>query len=480
MFGWEFPPHISGGLGTACFGLTNSLSKENIDVLFVVPKLHGGESAGSTSFINASSVPIDQEDSSLEEFLSKSKDPEVRDALEKVIRQGKIETIEVPSTLSPYRSLQFGHQASGVEHWNYAIESREKKSGTREPKSRERRSREGNATAAGRERRKPESQERKIEPYRFSGAYGPDLLDEVKRYAQVGASIAAEHSFDVIHAHDWMTYLAGIAAKKVSGKPLVVHVHATEFDRSGETVDSKVWAIERQGMEEADRVITVSEWTRRVVINRYKIDAEKVEVVHNGIIPKSETSGALTAPPVGSHVVTFLGRITHQKGPLYFVEAARRVLEQIPDAHFVVAGSGDLLPLMIERIAQLRISSHFHFTGFLRGKDIDKIWSMSDVYVMPSVSEPFGIAPLEAIQAGVPVIISKQSGVGEVMPHAIKVDFWNCQELASAICSVLKYKSLSNTLKKNSTEEIMRITWNNAARKLNHLYHELTAEQRCA
>jgi glycogen synthase len=421
MFGWEFPPHISGGLGTACFGLTNSLSKENIDVLFVVPKLHGEEYAGRTSFISASQVPIDQHENNLQQYLSFSKDPDVRDALNKVIQHGKIETIEVPSTLSPYRALQFGQQSRGIEHWNYEIQSREKSTITRERKNRERDPDPDKSRSVSGHRGKPEAQERKIEPYRFSGSYGPDLLDEVRRYAQVGASIAAEHSFDVIHAHDWMTYLAGIAAKKVSGKPLVVHVHATEFDRSGECVDSKVWAIERQGMEEADRVITVSEWTKRVVINRYKISAEKVEVVHNGIIPKNANPKPFAAPPMGSNVVTFLGRITQQKGPLYFVEAARRVLDQIPDAHFVVAGSGDLLPLMIERIAQLRMSAHFHFTGFLRGKDIDRVWSMSNVYVMPSVSEPFGIAPLEAIQAGVPVIISNQSGVAEECRTPLKL-----------------------------------------------------------
>lgn len=477
MFGWEFPPHISGGLGTACYGLTNSLSRENIDVLFVVPKLHGEESAHRTSFINASNVPIDKE-SDLEQYLSSSSDPDVRDSLRKIIREGSIKTIEVPSTLSPYRSPAFGKESSALEHWNYEIESAVKEPSEDTRKKRRRDAKE-NASRSTNERRKPETKERKIEPYRFSGAYGPDLLDEVRRYAQVGASIAQENSFDVIHAHDWMTYLAGIAAKKVSGKPLVVHVHATEFDRSGESVDRSVFAIEQQGMVEADKVITVSEWTKRVVVRRYNIPAEKVHVVHNGIIPKEvPKKEVFSRPPVGSHVVTFLGRITHQKGPLYFVEAARRVLDQIPDAHFIVAGSGDLLPLMIERIAQLRMSSHFHFTGFLKGKDIDRVWSMSNVYVMPSVSEPFGIAPLEAIQAGVPVIISNQSGVAEVMPHAIKVDFWNSQELASAICSVLKYKSLSNTLRQNSTEEIMSITWNNAAKKLTQLYHELT--EQCA
>jgi glycosyltransferase involved in cell wall biosynthesis len=277
-----------------------------------------------------------------------------------------------------------------------------------------------------------------------------------------------------------MTYLAGIAAKKVSGKPLVVHVHATEYDRSGEFPDEQVRAIEHQGMAEADSVVTVSHWTKKIAMDRYQVPEEKVNVIHNGIIPKIPSAKIFSPPPVGSHIVTFLGRVTHQKGPLFFVEAARHVLNEIPDAHFVVAGSGDLLPLMIERIAQLRMSSHFHFTGFLKGKDIDKVWSMSNVYVMPSVSEPFGIAPLEAIQAGVPVIISNQSGVAEVMPHAIKVDFWNSRELAAAICSVLKYKSLSETLKQNSAREIETLTWDNAAKKLTHLYHGLATKQHCA
>lgn len=476
MFGWEFPPHISGGLGTACHGLTTSLSKENVDVLFVIPKLHGGEFADRTSFINASNIPIDAE-GQLEGYLSASRNPDVRDSLFKVLRKEGITQIEVPSTLSPYRALQFEQQSPGIEHWNYPLEV---SASTKSSKNKKQDSPASDTASQSSTKRDLSENEKTLEPYKFSGAYGPDLLDEVRRYAQVGASIASQFEFDVIHAHDWMTYLAGIAAKKVSGKPLVVHVHATEHDRSGENVDPQVYAIEHQGMAEADRVITVSEWTRKIAISRYQVPEEKVEVVYNGIVPRIRPAKLFSPPPVGSHTVTFLGRITHQKGPLHFVEAARSVLDRIPNAHFIVAGSGDLLPLMIERIAQLRMSSHFHFTGFLRGKDIDKIWSMSDVYVMPSVSEPFGIAPLEAIQAGVPVIISNQSGVAEVMPHAIKVDFWNSREVASAICSVLKYKSLSNTLRKNGNEEISAITWNSAAKKLNHLYHELTDEQRCA
>lgn len=475
MFGWEFPPHISGGLGTACHGLTNSLSQEDVDVLFVVPKLQGGEASHRTRFINASQVHIDK-NSPLEEYISPSAgDPEMRKTVFNVIREDSgIQRIEIPSTLSPYRTPSFGESASTVEHWNYDLKN------------------EVRETTPGRMTFLPELHEEKqdvsnqnedspkTQAYAFSGAYGPNLIEEVKRYAQVAAALASEVEFDVIHAHDWMTYLAGIAAKKISGKPLVVHVHATEFDRAGEQTDPQVRAIEHQGMAEADCVVTVSRWTKNIAISRYQVPEEKILVVHNGVVPKTSIEKLSFRLPAASHIVTFLGRITYQKGPLYFVEAARHVLDRFPDAHFVVAGSGDQLPVMIERIAQLRMSSHFHFTGFLKGKDIDKVWSMSNVYVMPSVSEPFGIAPLEAIQAGVPVIISNQSGVAEVLPHAMKVDFWNSQELAASICSVLKYKSLSRTLAKNSADEINDINWKSAAKKISQLYHELTINQPCA
>ena len=461
MFGWEFPPHISGGLGTACHGLTNSLSKENIDVVFVVPKLYGGETAERADFVNASNVPIEIE-GTLEEYVSPSLNKKIKENLFRIIRNNaSSERIEVPSSLSPYRSPSW-EEESNIENWNYELDDAVLEIGIGD---------HHNRTSF---KKIPTSS---VASYQFSGTYGSNLLEEVKRYAQVGASIASQFEFDVIHAHDWMTYLAGIAAKKISGKPLIVHVHATEYDRSGDHINADVHAIEYQGMEEADRVVAVSNWTKDIIAAKYNVDSSKIAVVHNGIVSKKQPTKSFSAPPIGSHIVTFLGRITHQKGPLYFVEAARRVLYAVPDAHFVVAGSGDLMPMMIERIAQLRMSSHFHFTGFLKGNDIQRVWEMSNVYVMPSVSEPFGIAPLEAIQAGVPVIISKQSGVAEVMPHAIKVDFWNSQELAAAICSVLKYKSLSNTLKKNSGEELDDITWNRAAKKLTELYYGLTTKQ---
>lgn len=462
MLGWEFPPHISGGLGTACAGLTHALEKERVDVLFVVPKLHGDERSENTTFINASEVPIRQ-------TKITSADGEMpaqhsaNASSERVVVESKhhITTIEVPSILSPYTSPSQPETSVSISSWNYSFPVRDERTvpaGLRHPKT-----------------RNPKVHHVK-EPYSFSGTYGPNLLEEVSRYAEVTASIAKEFPCDVIHAHDWMTYPAGIEAKRISGKPLIVHVHATEVDRSGDQVNSQVFEIEKQGMLSADKVVAVSQWTKNIAVRHYGIPAEKIEVIHNGIDPKTTTAAHHASRIPGSRIVTFLGRITHQKGPMYFVEAARIVLDQFPDAHFVVAGSGDQLPLMIERIAQLRLSGHFHFTGFLKAQDIDKVWAMSNVYVMPSVSEPFGIAPLEAIQAGVPVILSNQAGVSEVMPHAIKVDFWNSQALAEAICNVLRYKSLANTLRTNGAEEVRNLTWDKAAKKLTTLYHELSCQ----
>jgi glycosyltransferase involved in cell wall biosynthesis len=298
------------------------------------------------------------------------------------------------------------------------------------------------------------------------------LTEEVQKYADVAKVIAAENNFDVIHAHDWMTFPAGIAAREVSGKPLVVHVHATEMDRSG-IAFGYIYEIERKGMEEADCIVAVSQWTKEILIRHYGIAGEKIRVVHNGIAP-SEKTDVVAGPAMGSHVITFVGRVTRQKGPRYFVEAARKVAERFPGAHFVVAGSGDLLPQTIDRVAELKLSKQFHFTGFLTPDWIARIWSISNVYVMPSVSEPFGITPLEAVGAGVPVIVSNQSGVSEVLPDALKVNFWDTDALAEAICSVLHYRSLSAMMKQRGERELQQLTWRDVAKKLNRIYHELT------
>ncbi len=434
MFGWEFPPHISGGLGTACHGLTESLSKQNVDVLFVVPKLFGGEHVERVRFISASDVRLKKS----QPFISTSVERWKQSNQE----TDKITRLEIESSISPYRTSESTYPVTDLKNWNYELEFEKNSQELRDTDD--------------------------FYSFNFSGAYGPNLLEEVERYAEVAGEIARKYKFDIIHVHDWMTIPAGIAAKQVSDKPLAVHIHSTEFDRSGERTDRTLFNIEQEGLENADVILAVSKWTKTILINRYKIPSGRIRTVHNGILSKPRASKS-ELPSIGSHVVTFLGRLTYQKGPLYFVEAAQKVLQKFPNAHFIVVGSGDLFPKVIERVAELKLSSRFHFTGFLKGENVDKIWSTSSVYVMPSVSEPFGITPLEAIQAGVPVIVSNQSGVSEVMPHAIKVDFWNTDELANAICNVLAYDSLSSTLQKNAQEVIKKITWDKAARKLRHI-----------
>jgi len=419
MFGWEFPPHITGGLGTACFGLTKGLVKHGIGVTFVVPKAFGDETKEGFRLVNASDIVLDMEQHETRLFLE------------------KIQYMEIGSNLVPYLD---------PEEFEIAVTAQKLE----------------------------ESSEHKIfsKQYTFSGKYGPNLMEEVSRYALVATSLASASDFDVIHAHDWLTYPAGIAAKKISGKPLVVHVHATEFDRSGENVNQPVYDIERQGMTEADEVITVSNLTRQIVIDRYGIPAEKVFTVHNAVEPVDRPELEGVTKHVKEKVVTFLGRVTFQKGPDYFVEAAYKVLKRDSNVRFVMAGSGDLLNRMIRRVAQLKIATKFHFTGFLSGPEVDTMFAMSDVYVMPSVSEPFGISPLEAMRSNVPVVISKQSGVAEVLQHALKVDFWDIDALADAIYGILHYDGLRKMFIRYGKSEVDNILWENAAVNIIDVYNK--------
>ena len=384
MFGWEFPPHIAGGLGTACYGMTRGLARNGVEVVFVMPRAYGDEDQRFVRVVNASDVEtIGTRDHEFSEELLE-----------------KVSFIHIDSNMLPYISPE--------EYAAYHDEF----------------------VRSGRTHEWTDVWKQR---YTFSGKYGANLMEEVARYAMVAAQVAKdlEGQFDVIHAHDWLTYYAGIAAKRVSGKPLVVHMHATEYDRSGENVNTQVYAIERAGMHAADRVIAVSNLTRNIVINRYGVPADKVVTVHNAV---RFAGGHCKMPERGvdDKIVTFLGRITYQKGPDYFVEAAAKVLKKVPNVRFVMAGSGDMMNHVIRRVARLGIADRFHFTGFLRGEDVHKMFQLSDVYVMPSVSEPFGISPLEAMRSNVPVIISKQSGVAEVLDFAVKVDYWDVDALADA------------------------------------------------
>lgn len=428
MFGWEFPPHIAGGLGTACYGMTRGLARNGVEVIFVMPRAYGDEDQRFARVVNASDVEtIGTRDHEFSEELLE-----------------KVSFIHIDSNMLPYISPE--------EYAAYHDEF----------------------VRSGRTHEWTDVWKQR---YTFSGKYGANLMEEVARYAMVAAQVAKdlEGQFDVIHAHDWLTYFAGIAAKRVSGKPLVVHMHATEFDRSGENINRRVYAIEKAGMQAADRVIAVSELTRRIVIGKYGIPADKVVTVHNAV-RFGESEEAAPERAVKDKVVTFLGRITYQKGPDYFVEAAAKVLQRVPDVRFVMAGSGDLMNHVVRRVAQLGIADRFHFTGFLKGGEVQRMFRLSDVYVMPSVSEPFGISPLEAMRSGVPVIISRQSGVAEVLDYAIKVNYWDVDALADAIYGLLTYPALGRMFASKGLEEVTGLKWTNAAAKIKTVYETVVAE----
>ena len=428
MFGWEFPPHIAGGLGTACYGMTRGLARNGVEVVFVMPRAYGDEDQRFVRVVNASDVEtIGTRDHEFSEELLE-----------------KVSFIHIDSNMLPYISPE--------EYAAYHDEF----------------------VRSGRTHEWTDVWKQR---YTFSGKYGANLMEEVARYAMVAAQVAKdlEGQFDVIHAHDWLTYFAGTGAKRVSGKPLVVHMHATEFDRSGENINRRVYAIEKAGMQAADRVIAVSELTRRIVIGKYGIPAEKVVTVHNAV-RFGESEDAVPERAVKDKVVTFLGRITYQKGPDYFVEAAAKVLQRVPDVRFVMAGSGDLMNHVVRRVAQLGIADRFHFTGFLKGGEVQRMFRLSDVYVMPSVSEPFGISPLEAMRSGVPVIISRQSGVAEVLDYAIKVNYWDVDALADAIYGLLTYPALGRMFASKGLEEVTGLKWTNAAAKIKTVYETVVAE----
>ncbi|MCQ2228195.1 MAG: glycosyltransferase [Bacteroidales bacterium] len=420
MFGWEFPPHISGGLGTACFGLTRGMaSVPDLDVLFVVPKAFGDEDKSKVEdIIGANNISVKNKRLRMSQ-LSKT-----------------LEYLEVDSKLVPYvdpedyyklRSLNVG------EDFRFLQTDGEGK-------------------------------------FSFTGKYGTTLLQEIHNYAIIANIIAQEHTFDVIHAHDWLTYPAGIAAKEATGKPLVVHVHATDFDRSGGSVNPTVYEIEKRGMEAADKVITVSNLTRNIVIEKYGIPAEKVVTVYNAVDPLKPEMKNYSPKGLNEKLITFLGRITMQKGPEYFIEAAAKVLAKMDNVRFVMAGSGDMMEKMIRRAASLKITDRFHFTGFLRGQDVYSMLRMSDLYVMPSVSEPFGISPLEAMQTDVPVLISHQSGVAEILTYAIKTDYWDIDAMADAMYAVLNYPALGKMFAKFGKEEVDSLQWENSAKKIKKIY----------
>ena len=437
MLGWEFPPFISGGLGTACYGLTRGLSSLGHHVIFVLPQ------------------PVESKFSTHVTLRSPTS-REIESAF-RTYQSHEFENVEfraIPSSLSPY-STPMPDKVESTVTKGQTVTSAEHHVRTQTPgfiETTQTTHRSGGGGGPG-------------------AHYAGDMFAEVQRYARIAVEIALTEHFDVVHAHDWMTYPAGIAVAAATGKPLVVHVHSTEFDRSGEHVNQRIYDLERQGVHVASRVIAVSHLTRNILVSRYAAPAERVEVVYNAI-NNEDNHDIDTPPPIGKNerIILFLGRITMQKGPEYFVAAAKKVLEYEKDVRFVMAGSGDMIRRVIELAAELGIGHKFVFTGFLRGDDVTRIFKMADLYVMPSVSEPFGIAPLEALSNDVPVLISKQSGVSEVLTHALKVDFWDTHEMANKIIAVLRHPPLQNTLREHGNFEIKKLTWTDSAQNCVNVY----------
>ena len=397
MFGWEFPPFNSGGLGTACYGITKALSEKGVEINFVLPKNLGI----TEDFLNVVSANLP-----------------------------KVKIKEINSLLVSYNT-------------SYDYKKRFLLAG------------KGNE----------------------SNSYCGGLIEEVYRYSLMAKDIASQIKHDVIHTHDWMTFPSGVEAKKVSGKPFIAHIHSTEFDRcGGHRVNPVVFKIEKDGIQKADWAIAVSDFTKNKVLEGCEIDENKIDVVYNAI-NKSEFEGAFNDKNFfnlnGKKVVLFLGRLTLHKGPDYFLRAAKKVLDKNKDVVFIISGSGDMEYQIIEQASSLGIADNVLFTGFLRGEQLRKIYKMANLYIMPSVSEPFGITPLESLASGTPVIISRQSGVSEILNNCLKVDFWDTDEMANKILAVLENEELEGCLAENGFSEIDKFNWNNVADRIIGIYERL-------
>lgn len=418
MFGWEFPPHILGGLGTASYGITKGLSAQpDVHITFCLPKPWGDEDKSFMNIIGLSETPIVWRDVDYD-FVKQ--------------RLGNRMTPEQYYQLRDHIYADFSYRLTDD-----------------------------------------------LGCIEFSGKYPDNLQDEINNYSIVAGVIARQQEYDIIHAHDWLTYPAGIHAKNVSGKPLVIHVHATDFDRSRGHVNPTVYGIEKDGMDHADCIMCVSELTRQTVINHYHQDPAKCITMHNAVYPLSQDILDMVEEKRKDHqqrkekIVTFLGRITMQKGPEYFVEAASLVLQRTHNIRFCMAGSGDMMNDMINLVASHGIADRFHFPGFMRGKQVYEAFADSDVYVMPSVSEPFGISPLEAMQCGVPSIISKQSGCAEILDKCIKTDYWDINAMADAMYSLCTNESLHEYLKIEGKNEVAQITWEKVGKRIYDVYNQL-------
>ncbi len=424
MLGWEFPPLFSGGLGIATHGLVKELSN-SVKISLIVPTTSEAMKVDNVNFIGLNRITLN--DIALE-----------REQFDLLLCH--TELFEIPIPVSPY-------------HWiNKSVI-------VAEQYARKLSTEEGN-------------EEKEAIHQIFSGneIYGLNILSKVHLYAKLSEQIASRRNFDVIHAHDWVTSQAGVNIKQRTGKLFILHIHSLETDRSGHSARNAIYQLERTGMEEADKIIAVSQFTKDQIIEHYQIDPQKIDVVHNGIDP-AETKRQ--SHPMKDKLVVFLGRLTNQKGPQFLIDTAEKVAAIYPRVKFVVAGTGDEFANSLETSAFKRLGNKFIFTGFLSKKQVNDLLSMADVYFMPSVSEPFGLTALEAIQYKVPSVISLQSGAAEVINSSLKADFWDTDKYANYIVALLKYQVLSQVLSNRALDELESLTWSHAARKVQDIYQGL-------
>ena len=418
MLGWEFPPVLTGGLGTACYGLAKALSKYAEIELFIPQAdkettLENVHIRGMNFFGINGGQTIEVPMQPLEEFA-------------------KVRKIPAPS-LNPY-PVGIGFEKEAV-----ALKSPE-------------------AIRA---------------LYSGSEPYGPNIMQKVATYAEVAVRMALETEFDVIHAHDWITFPAAVRIKEITGKPLVIHIHSLETDRVGDLAKgdwTRVYEVEKKAMEKADRIIPVSRYTQDCAIKNYGISEEKFYPVHNAIDP--EESFRLPNKS-GEKLVLFLGRVTFQKGPEFMVETAWKLLQVYPDVIFFVAGVGDMLEKLKALVLERKIDHKFVFAGFLSQSNVKKVLAQADVYFMPSVSEPFGLSALEAAGFDVPCVISRQSGVAEVLPNALNANFWDTGKFANYIYGLLNYSGIREEMVERTKQDLSRLSWDDAAKDVMEVYRSL-------
>ncbi len=422
MLGWEFPPFFAGGVGIACYELSKVLQNySDLDVTYIMPAGPDSEVnlGGNFKLMGASKIPI------MENFRFKNFNFEF-----------------IRGAFLAYDTFKQYEDRVGEYSEELIQKLKDEKAGK-------------------------------------MNLYGENLIEEMYLFAQRVASRFKDTDFDIIHAHDWTTIPAALLLKEITGKPVVLHVHITELDKNGGNGGhEKIFEIEKLGFYGADRLIAVSNFTKNRLMHNYGVPESKISVIHNGGI--SDMTPQIcdkSYPEKTGKLVLFAGRITQQKGPEFFLHAAKKVLEYEPSTKFAIIGPGDLVPRIIELRKELGIEENVLITGKKYSREeADKYYSMADVFVMPSVSEPFGIVPLEAVSKGTAVVVSKQSGISEVLDHSFKVDFWDVDEMAHKILALLKYDNLHHEIRHNAYNDFDKFSWEKPTEKIVNLYHQITGK----